>query len=206
MSDRVLLPLVAAALLSAGCRTYTAPDPLLERPIFQRVWYDAGADWGGFRTIAVHPVRIETMEMQAAIPGMFEPASEKDLETVARYTRERIVRTTGGAASDAFGPGTLVLETTLVEVLPTRDHASGRLKYDAEVQLEARMRDGADGRVLATFLDRRDSRVRHAFQQTDWELRTRWEIDRWAAGFAGALRFMEDGTLDSSRPFDFGKW
>ncbi|MFG0320434.1 MAG: hypothetical protein ACF8XB_24395 [Planctomycetota bacterium JB042] len=206
MSDRVLLPLVAAALLSAGCRTYTAPDPLLERPIFQRVWYDRGTDWGGFQTIAVHPVRLETMETRAVMPWMFEPASPRDLATVARYAQERIARTTGGTPSDAVGPGTLVLETTLVEVLPDRDQASGRLNYDAEVQLEARLRDGTDGRVVATFLDRRDSRVRHAFQRNDWEVRTRWEIDRWAAGFAGALRFMEDGTLDSSRPFDFGKW
>ncbi len=205
------LPALVAMLL-ASCNHALRPsgflgadDARLRRDTtlpFQRAWKSPAADFQNYDTVVVLPMATDHLE---ALDHGFEAVNlrnignrhRRDSKLLAAYATTEFKKSIAASRTKqayitrryAADPGTLLLETALVEAVPGRPSAQilnfmvpfTALLNRPAVGIEGRVRDAATGETLFVFADREvpeislfDTRkfTYYATQERD--------VDRWA--------------------------
>jgi len=142
--NRRFVPLCLCAVASflVGCRAKPAPDAgFLEQPammssndkhaVFQRSYRDPNVDFDKYTELTVAPVNMHYMMTQS----FWEKSNEanvskeqvqKSADQIAEYTRNAFIKAAKEdpkhrfAVVDRAGPKTLVVETAIVQLVPSK--------------------------------------------------------------------------------------
>ena len=113
------------------------------------------------------------------------------------------------------GSRTVILEMALVELVPTKvwlntvtvGLTTGTPVNRGTVAIEGRIRDGASGKVIATFADREVSKA-SIVNRADltWYFHAHRIIDEWAAQLVALVNARESEIVKRSSPFTLKPW
>ena len=179
---------------------------------FQRSWQNPDADFRNYNTVVVMPMAIDRLQslgygLDAASVRNFGNRHRYDCKQLAAYATSEFRKSIAAGRTkrvlttrdDPQQPGTLLLETTLVEAVPGRPSAQilnfmipfTALLNRPAVGIEGRVRDAATGETLFAFADREVPEISlfDTRKFTYYATQER-EADRWAV----QLRQIIDGT------------
>jgi len=209
-------------LILAGCKAAPAPPAGFiqnheimtedQKSPFHRVWYDTNVDWNDYERILVAPVNW----WQSIT---FAVDRQKDSKQIADYMWTRIWDAFDSDPDKRFkpaytpGPQTLILEMALVELVPTKVwlNAVGTvfaLSVDyGSVAMEARVRDGATGKIIATFADREHGKSSLiSIANLTWYSHARHIIDDWAKQIVEVIKTGGSENVADSPAFTLQPW
>lgn len=231
---RAILPLLCAAVLAACKAGPAKPSGYLDekgKPLsrdtrfpFQRVWYKRDIQWERYTKLHVAPVNTRYLE-EMGWWDKLSPANARDRRQsaaeIAAYLREAIVKAfredkkkVVQVVDEPKGAGVLVLETALVELVPTKawlnaaGYAGVMMALDkGTIAIEGRLKDASTGEVLAMFADReagKDSLL--DAQDLTWWGHAREAVDDWAKQMVQVAHAEEWETVDDSWSFKLRPW
>lgn len=220
-----LLVLCASGL--TGCQVFDAKPaadsgfnkstaPVSTRAAFLQQTWVASAYRGKpvkdhFSSVYIAPVDTRHMASQSWWQQQGEKKEDlaKDTQAFARRMRDQFERALANHPGDSLplasgpGPGVLVIELALVELVPSKAYwnagatAAGFVVPGAgllsaagrgSIAIEGRARDGASNAVIATFKDRRADKVAPVnLGSYSWYHGAEGNIADWAAEFAELL-------------------
>ncbi|MBI4616750.1 MAG: DUF3313 domain-containing protein [Planctomycetes bacterium] len=226
--------LATLPLLSAGCGTEEAqPSGFLqegktgmvedERLPFQRVWYKQNADWTKYNAIRVAPVHTEYLSKQDWWDKVNEAElsnRQADVAKIADYIQKKFTDAFANDENHVLkiaqkdGPGVLVLEIAIVELVPTKAllnaagyAAMGSAMDQGSIALEARIKDSATGEVLVKIADREEGKASIVnVKDLTWYGHAYDRIDEWAEQAVEVANASENETVDDSWDFTLAPW
>jgi hypothetical protein len=205
--------------------------------LFQRVWASEGlrdhAAYELYHEIYIAPVNTEFLTTQNTLrtAAMRSPAGvQKDAEFLADYMRRAMIREFRRARPQRFtvvdrpGPHTLTIELAIVELVPSQaifntltDAVLGdffwwaplisKLYPPGRIAIEGRFREGANGRIVAMFSDRRNDLLSPInLRDYTWNSGSAKNIDDWARQTWLLLNSPPDKVIRRSLFFTFIPW
>ncbi len=222
--------LIVAMFILVGCKAAPAPPAgfiqnhqiMTEdgKSPFHRVWYDPNTNWEEYTRILVAPVNTYYLTKadwwQSAT---FAADRRKDSQRIADYMWTKVCDSFNSDPDKRFkptylpGPRTLILEMALVQLVPTKVwlNAAGMVFAvtidQGTVAMEARVRDGATGNVIATFADREHGKSSLvSVANLTWYSHAEHIIDDWAAQMVeviktGGIEHVEDSPAFTLQPW-----
>ena len=162
------------------------------------------------------------------------PGVKNDLKNVGEYVQFSFVTAAEKDPKKHFktvttaGPKTLILETAVVQLVPSKAalNAVGYVFWEATaatvvgqgatqsedsgkgvIAIEARLRDGATGKVMAMFADReRPKEAIINFKALTWWEPVKSVIDDWSSQFIELSNVLRDKVVNRSSPFGLLIW
>ncbi|MDP9174643.1 MAG: DUF3313 domain-containing protein [Planctomycetota bacterium] len=237
------IALVSLAGIFAGCKAEPAPNsgflakPQLMKSIdrlpFDRTYLDPKFSVKNYDKIMVAPVNLDYLMPQ----NLWEQASvvnlsgevEEEIFQVGQYTHQAFVEAARNDPRRHFrvvyesGPRTLVLETALTQLVPSKSLLNaaelvfweayvvafaGQAAFQSEagssgvVAIEGVLRDAQTGQIVAMFADRerpKDAIIN--FRALAWWEPNRRVIDDWAAQLIEVLNAPPGQTVERSGHF-----
>jgi hypothetical protein len=225
-----LTVLIVVMVILVGCKAAPAPPAGFiqnheimvedEKSPFHRAWYDRDADWDGYTQILVAPVNTDYLPKADWWEGVTLAVDrQKDSQQIANYMQTKVAEAFKSDPNgrfrlvDSTGPRTLVLEMALVQLVPTKVwlNAAGMIFAvtidHGTVAMEARVRDGATGNVIATFADREHGKSSLvSVANLMWYSHAKHVIDDWAAQMVqvtktGGTEHVEDSSVFTLQPW-----
>ena len=222
--------LIMAVFILVGCKAAPAPPAGFiqnhqimikdQKLPFQCVWYDPDADWDGYTQVLVAPVNTRYLSKADWWESVtFAADRHKDSYRIANYMQTKVRDAFNSDPQRRFepaessGPRTLTLEMALVELVPTKvwlnaigtifavtvDHGS--------VAMEAKVRDGASGNVVATFADREHGKSSLvSVANLTWYSHAEHIIDDWAAQIVEVMKTSGTKPVADSPAFTLQPW
>lgn len=229
--------LTAAACGSSGCAVSEAPgvgfiNPNLrqDRPDipFQKVWIKPGENFRSYRSIYVAPVNTDHVIKSDSWKTIAKKGSaENDLKEAADYMRSSFITSLNETPLNRFkiasvpGPGTLLLEMALVELVPN----SPAMKTASLIPLyglavttvdnvdpntvafEAKIRNGKTGDIIMTFADRRREKGNIvSVKNFSYYSHAYTLMDDWAKEFVEVLNKRPEEVIEKSSSFELKPW
>jgi len=225
-----LTVLIGIMLILVGCKATPAPPAGFiqnheimtedDKSPFHRVWYNPNTDWEGYTRILVAPVNTYYLTKadwwQSAA---FAVDRQKDSQRIADYMWTKVCDSFDSDPDKRFrpaylpGPRTLVLEIALVQLVPTKVwlNAAGMIFAvtidHGTVAMEARLRDGATGKVIATFADREHGKSSLvSVANLTWYSHAKYIIDDWAAQMVQVIKTGGSEHVADSPAFTLQPW
>jgi len=218
----------------SGFNRSTASSPT-RAEFLQRAWvakaYRGKAVKDYFSAVYIAPVNTRYMEAQSwwqQQTGVRQAELAGDTQQFAQRMRKQfqqdIANYPGGKIKLAGGPGpgVLVLELALVELVPSNAYwnagatAAGFVVPGAgllsaagagSIAIEGRARDGATNKVIATFKDRRKDKVAPVnIGSYTWYHGAEGNIADWAAEFAELLNTPPGHVVKRPSPVTLMPW
>jgi len=207
-----------------------APNPDLP---FNKVWFKDGVDFSAYSSIYVPGINTRYMLQssswwQSKIRG---DQMQKDVQTVASYMRQHLIDAIKNdpkkrfQVADAAGPGVLVLDVALTELVPSdpvvaaltmaAPYGSGlaveavaRKTGDvATVAFEARLIDGATGDTVAMFADREQAKASYIdLNALTWYSEAHVIIGEWSTQFVAVLERQPGEVVKPAPSFTILAW
>lgn len=238
---RFLLVLALLTVLSACKAAPAKPAGFLENPEemtesdsvpFHRAWVKPDVDWASYTSMIIAPVNTEhLLEMDwLDKTERSEEDIREDAREIGEYARQALQAAYAEngrfALPTARGPGTLVLEFAVVQLVPSKavlnalmmgasvvtPPGTGAVVGEAtdskgSVAFEARYRDAQTNEVVAKFADREAPKASlFNIKDYQWYAHTRTIMDEWAEQLVLVSNLTEDGVVDDSLPFDLLPW
>ena len=231
-SSRIVYPavLIMAMFILVGCKAAPAPPAGFiqnhrimvkdEKSPFHGVWYDPDTDWDSYTQVLVAPVNTHYLSRANWWENAtFTADRRKDSHQIANYMQTKVRNAFNSDPQKRFepaespGPRTLTLEMALVELVPTKvwlnavgtifavtvDHGS--------VAMEAKVRDGASGNVIATFADREHGKSSLvSVANLTWYSHAEHIIDDWAAQIVEVMKTGGTKPVEDSPAFTLQPW
>jgi hypothetical protein len=205
---------------------------------FQRLYLDPNHKWGGYTELQVAPVNMHYMMTQsfwekASEANMSKEQVQKSADAIAEYTRQAFIKAAQNdpkkhfTVVDKAGPKTLVLETAIVQLVPSKAvlNALGFVSWipsavmmggsaaagsedqgKGVIAIEGRVRDGATGQVVGEFADReRPPTAIVDIKSLNWWAPARKVIDDWGKQFV-QLSNSPSGKVKNSSTFELLVW
>ena len=225
-----LTVITAAMCIITGCKASPAsPTAFIQnhqimtedgKSPFHRVWYDPNTRWEGYKRILIKPVNTSYITKAGWWQGItFAVDRKKDSKRIADYMWTRLCGAFESDPDERFkpaympGPHTLILETALVELVPTKVwlNAVGTvfaLSIDyGSVAMEMKIRDGATGKIIATFADREHGKASLiSIANLTWYSHARHIIDDWAQQMVQVLKTGGSEPVADSPAFTLQPW
>jgi len=187
---------------------------------FHRVWYDPNTNWERYTRLLVAPVNTHYLTQAGWWQNAtFAADRQKDSQKIANYMWTKVCNSFNSDPDKRFkpaytrGPSTLVLEIALVELVPTKVwlNAVGTvfaITVDyGTVAMEARVRDGATGNVIATFADREHGKSSLvSVANLTWYAHAKHIIDDWAAQMVQVIKTGGSENVADSPAFTLQPW
>jgi len=207
-----------------------APNPDLP---FNKAWFKAGVDFSSFHSVYVPGVNTRYMLQNASwwqskIRG---DQMQQDVQTVAAYMRQHLIDAIRNdpkkrfQVADAAGPGVLVLDVALTELVPSDPvvaaltmaapygsglavEAAARKTGDvATVAFEARLIDGATGDTVAMFADREQAKASYIdLNALTWYSEAHVIIGEWSTQFVQVLERQPGEVIKPAPSFTILAW
>ena len=234
-----LAPFAAAlgvvAIGLAGCPAKAKPAPsagfipsedLIHSPKypFQKVWFKDGVVWGRFSEVHIAAVNTDYLMAMDWWKKVERGAwVEEDVKKLADYTRRTFEEAFREDENRRFrvvevpGPGTLIGEIALVEVVPSKvtlnligyapfvGSAAKLLRNTtsrSSVAMEARVRDGGTGEIVALFADREWEKMAPVnVKDLTWYGHAESIVWEWAHQFVKVANRKKGEAIKDSRPF-----
>lgn len=199
---------------------------------FHKAWYQNEDSLEGYAEIvvaAVNTQHIRELDWWKALGRGRK--MEQDLPQLSAYTEEAFRKAFREDANHRFtvlestaaaGPKALVLELALTEVVPSQVvlntigyapfvGTAARILRGASarstVAFEARLKDAANGEIIATFADRESEKFAPVnLKDITWYGHTHAIIDRWASQFVQVLNRKSGDRIKDSKPFTLKPW
>ncbi len=225
-----LAVITAAMCILTGCKAGPAPPAgfiqnhqiMTEdgKSPFHRVWYDPNANWDYYTQIFVAPVNKDYLIKAHWWESMtFAVNRQKDSQQIADYMWTKVCGAFDSDPDKRFeptytrGPRTLVLEMALVQLVPTKVwlNAVGMVFAvtvdHGTVAMEARIRDGATGKVIATLADREHGKSSLvSVANLTWYSHAKYIIDDWAEQMVEAIKTGGSEYVKDSPAFTLQPW
>ncbi len=234
--------------LSMGCKAKPAPDSgflekadlmsEVKRAPFDRSYWDPQYDPNKYTELLVAPVNMNYVMAQnlweKANFANLNPGVKDDLKNVGEYVQVSFVTAAEKDPKKHFktvsaaGPKTLILETAVVQLVPSKAalNAVGYVFWEATaatvagqtatqsedsgkgvIAIEGRLRDGATGKVVAMFADReRPKEAIINFKALTWWEPVKSVIDDWSSQFVELSNVPKDKVVQRSSPFGLLIW
>ena len=217
-------------LILVGCKAAPAPPAGFiqnhqimakdQKSPFHRVWYDTNVDWNGYEKVFVAPVN--TLYLTKADwwqSATFAADRRKDSQRIADYMWTKVCDSFNSDPDKRFKPAhlpgqrTLILEMALVQLVPTKVwlNAAGMVFAvtidHGTVAMEARVRNGAAGKVIATFADREHGKSSLvSVANLMWYSHAEHIIDDWAAQMVEVIKTGGTEHVADSPAFTLQPW
>jgi hypothetical protein len=231
----LIAALVAAACVfcPGGCKSPPAKTtpfisdtagmtPVVEIKSYHKAWARNDVDWSRLKKIYIAPVSTKYLRERAGWQKCsFAEYDPKGVEDLAAFTRQAFIaahRANKGTnrldVVDKPDANTLVLEMAITELVPTKAWLNsistvviGWAPDKGLIALEARVRDGADGKVIAIFADREQGKESLInVKSFTWYSHVKSIIEEWAAQSV-EITNAEEGTIISDSPaFEIKAW
>ena len=184
-----------------------------------------------FSSICIAPVNTRYMEKQTwweQQSGQSKTQLANDTQEVARKMRSQFNQAIANYPNGRIqlaggpGPGVLVLELALVELVPSKAYwnagatAAGFVIPGAgflsmagagSIAIEGRARDGASNKIIATFKDRRNDKAAPInIGSYTWYHGAETNIADWAAEFAELLNTPPGHVVKRASPVTLKPW
>lgn len=220
-------------LFAGGCKSppgKTTPfisdtagmTPVKEIEAYHKAWAKNDVDWSRFKKICIAPVNTKYLRERTSWQKCsFAEYDPKGVEDLAVFTRQAFIaahranknknRLEVVAKPDA---STLILEMAITELVPTKawlnsisTAAIGWAPDKGLIALEARLRDGANGNIIAVFADREQGKESlFNAKSFTWYSHVKSIIEEWA-GQSVEITNAEEGTIISDSPaFEIKAW
>ncbi|PIQ85024.1 MAG: hypothetical protein COV74_10525 [Candidatus Omnitrophica bacterium CG11_big_fil_rev_8_21_14_0_20_45_26] len=229
--NQFLFLAMLAALTFTGCQTLrihkssptenaVQPYPYESASTFHHVWIKPGVDFYQYTELKISPVNIShLLEMSWWRPGGTVDLAQ-DTQVLALYAEQTFTEAFRQDETHHFdvveftGSKTLILETALIDVTPSRV-ALNTLGYpilkrpskEGSAILEARLRDASSGEVLMTLADKEqgDTSIL-SLKDLTWYGHTEAMINTWAKQLVQVTNQDPDETKTDSAPVDLRVW
>ena len=219
---------------NSGFNRSTAP--MTTRAVFlQQTWVDAAYRGkpikNSFSAVYIAPINTRYMEKQTwwqQQSGANKAQLASDTQKIARQMRSQFNQTIanypGGKIQLASqpGPGVLVIEMALVELIPSKAYwnagatAAGFVIPGAgflsvagagSIAIEGRARDGSTHKIIATFKDRRNDKAAPInIGSYTWYHGAETNIADWAAEFAELLNTPPNHVVKRASAVTLKPW
>lgn len=238
---------VAAMLAVAsvtGCKAKEAPDSGFlsdtqkmsrkkDTP-FHRTYWNQRFNIKNYDEVMIAPVNTNYVMAQgvwekASLASISQDQLRKDINELAAYTRQSFVRGFNDDPNkrmkvvDKAGPRTLILETALIQVVPSKAamnaigyvtwvpaavSVAGSVATDSEdvgkgvVAIEGRIRDGRTGEVIGMFADREIPKTALLdLKALNWWAPAKGIVDDWAQQLVILANKGPGTKLEDSKSF-----
>ncbi len=222
-----VLALALALTGLSGCKTQPAEQTVFvgeetplerdDRTPFQRIWVAPDVDWSAYDSVLVAKVNVDHVAkmdwwQKSVMKGELKST---DLANLADYMWQKLelgfARDEGGRYEfvSKAGPKTLVLETALVEVVPTKSALSvvPMARYPrGSAAVEGRVRDASTDAILLKFADRRVGKARLVNVDVRWNAHAKEVIDEWAVDIVAMADGRYDPSITDSWDFTLSPW
>jgi len=225
-----LTVLIVVMFILVGCKAAPAPpagfiqnhEIMIEdgKSPFHRVWYDPNTNWEEYTRILVAPVNTYYLTKadwwQSAT---FAADRRKDSQRIADYMWTKVCDSFNSDPDKRFKPAhlpgqrTLILEMALVQLVPTKVWLNAVSTVFAvsvdygTVAMEARVRNGATGKVIATFADREHGKSSLiSIASLAWYSHAKHIIDDWAIQIVEVIKTGGSEHVPDSPAFTLQPW
>jgi len=190
---------------------------------FHRAWCEPDVDWEAYRKILIPPANVEFLRKVTwwEDTTLADQCDER-IRELAQFTRNEFVEAHRRnkhkyhlEVVDEADAGTVILEIALTEVVPTKAwlnavaYAGTMMTFaKGAVAMEARLRDGGTGRVIAKFTDRRKGK-RNLFgsvRDFTWYGHAKAIIREWAKLSVIITNAEADDVIEDQPPFELKPW
>lgn len=226
--------LAALALASAGCKAPPAKQttpfisdtagmtPVVEIKAYHKSWARSDVDWSRFKKICVASVSTkylqERTEWQKSSFAEYDP---KGVGELAKFTRQAFIDAHRANPStnrlevvDKPDSGTIILEMAITELVPTKawlntisTAAIGWAPDKGLIALEARLRDGSSGQIIAVFADREQGKDSiFNVKSFTWYSHVKAIIKEWAEQSVEITNAAEGTVVSDSPAFELKAW
>lgn len=222
------------ALACAGCKAPPARQttpfisdtagmiPVPEIKAYHKTWARNDADWAKFKKIFVAPVSTKYLQERAGWQkSSFAEYDPKGVGDLAAFTRQAFIAAHRANTStnrlevvDHPDSGTIILEMAITELVPTKawlntvtTAAIGWAPDKGLIALEARLREGPGGRVIAVFADREQGKDSiFNVKSFTWYSHARAIIEEWAKQSVEVTNAAEGTVISDSPAFELKAW
>ncbi|MBN1393247.1 MAG: DUF3313 domain-containing protein [Sedimentisphaerales bacterium] len=238
-----------AALTLTGCKAGEAPDSgfnphpeLMSKDPnvpFQRTYWNDNFDHKSCREIFIAPVNTDYVAAQGFweqmnLANLDQQRLKKDIASLADYTQQSFTKAFSEDPNrhftvvDVAGPNTLILETALVQVVPSRavlsaigcvsfipaavGTAAGAATKSQDVgkgvvAIEGRIRDGSTGEIIAMFADCEHPKSAILdLKALDWWAPAKIIIDEWSSQLVAVINRPLGTVIEDSPAFELLVW
>jgi hypothetical protein len=230
------LALSVSIVFLGGCKADPAEEPtgflgkkhpLYRYPTlecFQRIWYDKNfKGWDKFKKIYFAPVNVDyVINMNWWNHVSVEFDRKASIENLGKYMREAFIKAHKENKHPKYAlkvvdkpdAETVVVEMAITEVVPTKvwlNAAGYFFLYSAidqgVVAMEARIKDGATGKVFMKVMDREKGRITLVnVRDLTWYSHAHVIMDDWAAQSVEFVNSEENDIIEDSSPFTLLPW
>lgn len=221
-------------LFAAGCKAPPAKQtspfisdtagmvPVSEIKAYHKTWARKDADWARFKKICVAPVSTKYLQARAGWQKCsFAEYDPKGVEELAAFTRQAFIAAQRANQStnrlevvENPDASTLVLEMAITELIPTKawlntvsTAAIGWAPDKGLIALEARLRDGANGNIIAVFADREQGKdTIFNIKDFTWYSHVKAIIKEWAEQSVEITNAAEGTVISDSPAFEIKAW
>ncbi|MFA7160624.1 MAG: DUF3313 family protein [Kiritimatiellia bacterium] len=196
--------------------------PVPEIKAYHKSWARNDADWAKFKKIFVAPVSTKYLQERAGWQkSSFAEYDPKGVGDLAAFTRQAFIAAHRANTStnrlevvDHPDSGTIILEMAITELVPTKawlntvtTAAIGWAPDKGLIALEARLREGPGGRVIAVFADREQGKDSiFNVKSFTWYSHARAIIEEWAKQSVEVTNAAEGTVISDSPAFELKAW
>lgn len=228
--------LSCALVLIGGCKADPAEEPTAflgkEHPLyryptlecFQKIWYDKNfKGWDKFKKIYFAPVNVDyvtSMNWWNHVNVDFD--RKTSIKNLGDYMRNAFIKAHKANKHPKYAlkvvdkpdDETVIVEMAITEVVPTKvwlNAAGYFFLYSAidqgVVAMEAKIKDGATGKVFMKVMDREKGRITLVnVRDLTWYYHAHAIINDWAAQSVEIVNSEENDIIEDSSPFTLLPW
>ena len=189
---------------------------------YHRAWARKDVDWSRFKKICIPPVSTKYLQQRTNWQKCsFAEYDPQGVEQLAVFTRQAFIAAHRANQSsnrlevvDRPDAKTVILEMAITELIPTKawlnsisTAAVGWAPSKGLIAIEARLRDGANGQIIAVFADREQGKD-SLFNVKDftWHSHVKTIIEEWARQSVEITNADEGTVISDSPAFDIKAW
>lgn len=196
--------------------------PVLEIKAYHKTWARKDVDWSRFKKICVGPVSTKYLQERTGWQKCsFAEYDPKGVAELAAFTRQAFINAHRANKNknrlevvDKADAGTLTLEMAITELVPAKawlntvsTAAIGWAPDRGLIALEARLRDGGDGKIVAVFADREQGKESlFNIKSFTWYSHVKSIIEEWAAQSVEITNADEGAVISDSPAFEIKAW
>lgn len=230
----ILIIMISAALLAlGGCKAppgKTSPFisetagmvEVKEIKAYHRAWARKDVDWSRFKKIYIPPVSTKYLQQRTSWQkSSFAEYDPQGVAQLADFTRQAFIAAHRANQStnrlevvNRPDANTVLLELAITELVPTKawlnsisTAAIGWAPDKGLIAIEARLRDSANGKIIAVFADREQGKD-SLFNIKDftWYSHVKAIIEEWARQSVEITNAAEGTVISDSPAFDLKAW